>query len=144
MNSHRFIPAVRPLAKKAALLALLATPGVLFALDVEDATNIAKTDFAHIYNKSGTIIDNNSFGGGPSLGNLFNNNWGDYVRLPKAGNDCYVLVDFTTPNVSGALTNGYYVTQIKVGAAGIYPFSLYYWQSGSVSSVPVSHITSEG
>lgn len=105
------------------------------SLGVEDATVISKTDFAHIYNKSGTIIDNNSFGGGPSLGNLFNNNWTDYVRLPKAGNNCYVLVDFTTSGVSGALPGGYYVTKIVVGSAGKYPFSLYYTSAASGAEV---------
>ena len=112
--------------KKAIAVLVLFSSHDALSLGVEDATVISKTDFAHIYNKSGAIIDNNSFGGGPDLGSLFNNRWDDYVRLPKAGNNCYVLVDFTTQGVSGALEGGYYVTKIVVGAAGKYPFSLFY------------------
>ena len=109
------------------------------SLGVEDATVISKTDFAHIYNKSGTIIDGNSFGGGPNLGSLFNNSWDDYVRLPKAGNNCYVLVDFTTSGVSGALAGGYYVTKIVVGAAGKYPFSLFYTVADTGAEVQLAN-----
>lgn len=94
---------------------------------VEDATNVArgKQALAHIYSAAGNIIDTNSFGGGPNITNVFNGRWDDYIRLPKAGNNAYIVLDFTPE-----LSSGYYVTQLKVGAHGDYPFSLYYWPAG--------------
>lgn len=110
------------------ILALCILSGTAQAIKtVDDATNVArgKQSLAHIYNASGVNIDTASFGGGPSMPDVFDGKYTEYIRLPKAGNNAYILLDFTPE-----LASGYYVTQLKVGAHGDYPFSLYYWPAG--------------
>lgn len=129
MKPNSFIPFV---------LCTLATTA--FAIKtVEDAEIISKVDFAKIYNSSGTDLNGGGFGGGYSLPHLFDNKWNEYIRLPKAGNDCYIVEDFTTTNVVGSLASGYYVTQIKIGAYGEFPFSLYYWPASGADWIAVTN-----
>ena len=125
MHSSPLVSPFRRLLLAALLLAMVDSAQAIKT--VEDATNVArgKQSLAHIYSASGANIDNNSFGGGPSMKDVFDGKYTEYIRLPRAGNNSYIVLDFTSE-----LPGGYYVTQLKVGAHGDYPFSLYYWPAG--------------
>ena len=131
--ARQYLRSLRQGALLVLLSCFLATDAVAFKT-VDDATNVAKGkhSLAHIYNASGANVDNNSFGGGPSMPDVFDGVYTEYIRLPKAGNNAYIVLDFTSE-----LPGGYYVTQFKVGAKGVYPFSLFYWPAGGSDWTPV-------
>ena len=121
--------------KTFAIFAICAFTGVAQAIKtVEDADIISKASLAKIYDSSGNDLNGGGFGGGPTLGSLFDRDWNVYIRLPKAGNNAYIVEDF-----SSELPGGYYVTQIKVGAYGEFPFSLDYWSANRSDWISVTN-----
>ena len=92
---------------------------------------------ASFYNASGGLETgefgggNNSFWGSRTPGQqLFNNNFTDYNMWPKAPDNGYVVVDFTSTNAPAHL-NEYYITEMWVGANGLKKFTLQYSEDGS-------------
>lgn len=91
---------------------------------------------ASFHNADGSAMTANG-GGGNNWGGaersaqrMFDNNFTSYQMWPKAGQNGYVMVDFTSTNGPAHL-NEYYVTELWVGADGTKKFTLQFSEDGS-------------
>ena len=97
---------------------------------------VSRWQIASFHNADGTAMTANG-GGGNNWGGadrsaqrLFDNNFTSYQMWPKAGNNGYVVVDFTKNDGTSALQE-YFVEELWVGANGTKKFTLQYSEDGT-------------
>lgn len=97
---------------------------------------VSDVSLCKFYKSNGTMVGNNGtacFGGGPTIINLFNNNFTENVYVGVNGsldNHGYFILDFTQ---SGTMPeDGWHITEIAAGnLLASAPYSLYYSMDGS-------------
>lgn len=96
---------------------------------------VSKTSLATVYDPDGAV-NNNTFGGGSGLGDLFNGKFdygggkwqgGDGAFMPRMQNGGYILLDF-----SSEAPDGYFLTEARIGQLNVqYRYSLYTSMDGT-------------
>lgn len=98
-------------------------------------TTVSKTSLATVHDPDGTV-NNNTFGGGSGLGDLFNDQFnygggkwqgGDGAFMPRMQNGGYILLDF-----SSEAPDGYFLSDARIGQLNVtYRYSLYTSMDGT-------------
>ncbi len=97
----------------------------------EEPHVVSSLALANLYSNTDENLGQGGTGGGSLFSQAFDGkftdpgNWRPSPLLfPNVRVGYYILIDFTSVS---DMPNGYFVTEIKVGHSGLFPFSLYYW-----------------
>ena len=92
---------------------------------------VSSLALANLYSNTDENLGQGGTGGGSLFSQAFDGKFTDPgnwrpspILFPNVRVGYYILIDFTSVS---DMPNGYFVTEIKVGHSGLFPFSLYYW-----------------
>ena len=113
------------------VLVALAAPAVRAA----EAEIVSSANICTEYNSNGTV-NSGGFSGGDGMANLFDGNFDDGVHFGRSGDGSYFVLD-----LASKLPGGYFVTDIKIGLAVSFAYSVYFSTNGTASWTPVDGAT---